>query len=161
MSEWFDTPQVIVASVALLSLVGGFIYLLWRVARWTGSVDNKLSSLTENVREIRADIKRLFSALPPLPVAGSSPLRLTEFGEEIAASMNAKEWASGLKPELLPEVEGKEPFEVDEFCRDYVQKRLPDEWRRKIAECAYEFGIDKDGVEKVLTVVLREELLQA
>ena len=161
MIEWFDTPQVIVASVALLSLVGGFIYLVWRVARWTGSVDNKLSSLTENVREIRADIKRLFSALPPLPVAGSSPLRLTEFGEEIAANMNAKEWASGLKPELLPEVEGREPFEVDEFCRDYVQEKLPEEWRRKIAKYAYEFGIDKDGVEKVLTVVLREELLQA
>ena len=160
MSEWFDTPQVIVASVALLSLVGGFIYLLWRVARWTGSVDNKLSSLTENVREIRADIKRLFSALPP-PVAGSSPLRLTEFGEKIAANINAKEWASGLKPELLPAVEGKEPFEVDEFCRDYVQKKLPEEWRRKIAKHAYEFGIVKDGVEKVLTVVLREELLQA
>ena len=161
MSEWLNTPQVIVASVALLSLLGGLVYLLWRVARWTGSVDSTLSDLTENVREIRADIKRLFSALPPPPVVGSSPLRLTEFGEEIAASMNAKEWASGLKPELWPEAAGKEPFEVDEFCRDYVQKKLPEEWRRKIAKCAYEFGIDRDGVEKVLTVVLREELLQA
>ncbi len=161
MSEWLNTPQIIIATVALLSLLGGFVFFLWRVARWTGNVDNMLSSLTDNVREIRADIKKLFSALPPVPVVGSSPLRLTEFGEKIAASMNAKEWASGLKPGLLSEVEGKEPFEVDEFCREYVQKRLTDEWRRGIAKCAYEFGIDKDGVEKVLAVVLREELLQS
>ena len=69
MSEWLNAPQIIVASVALLSLLGGLVYLLWRVARWTGSVDNTLSDLTENVREIRADIKRLMSALPPPPVA--------------------------------------------------------------------------------------------
>ena len=161
MSEWLDTPQVIIASVALLSLLGGFIYLLWRAARWTGRVDDTLASLTESVREIRADIKKIFSALPPPPVAGSSPLRLTEFGEKIAASMNAKQWAAGLKPELLPEVAGREPCAVDEYCRDYVRSRLSEEWRREIAKGAYELGIDTDGVEKVLTVVLREELLQS
>ena len=153
MIEWLNTPVIIIVVIAIGTL-------LWKAIRWTSNVDNNLSSLTENVKEIREDIKKLFSALPPATVAGASPLHLTEFGERIAASLDADGWASELAPKLSPEVKGKEPFEIDEFCRNYVQTRLTEEWRRRVAICAYEVGIDKDGVEKVLTVVLRDKLLQ-
>ena len=93
------------------------------------------------------------------PVAGSSPLRLTEFGERIAADFGAKAWAAGVAPQLRAQVKDFEPFEIDEFCNQYVQTKLSEQERRRVARCAYTFGIEAEGVQKVLRVVLRDALL--
>ncbi len=52
-----------------------------------------------------------------------------------------------------------EPFEIDEYCDAYVRNKLDDAWQRQVARCAFDFGIDRDGVLSVLRVVLRDALL--
>lgn len=152
MADWLGTPLIVTASLAVL-------YAVVRVIRWTAAVDLKLGQFTDFAKEVRDDIKQIFLRLPPVPVAGSSPLRLTDFGERMADFVDAKSWASDLAPSLRAEVAGKRPFEVDEFSRGYVQARLKDDLQERVAACAYEFGVERDNVLKVLQVVLRDELL--
>ncbi len=175
MAEWLNNPVIVLVALAILGLLGKAIY-------WVAGVDKDRRALKDDaekdrtefkeksekdrseilglIKEIREDIKNIFLRLPPAPVAGSSPLRLTDFGNQISSSIKAEEWANELAPTLLDDVQGKQPFEVDEFCQDYVQQKLSDLWQGKVAGCAYEFGIDKDGVLAVLRVVLRDELLR-
>ena len=153
MADWLNTPLIVTASLAV-------IYAVVKVIRWTARVDLKLNQFTDFAKEVRDDIKQIFLRLPPVPVVGSSPLRLTDFGEKMADFMKAKPWATDLAPSLQAEVAGKRPFEVDEFSRGYVQLRLNDELKERVAACAYEFGVDRDAVLRVLQVVLRDELLR-
>ena len=152
MADWLGTPLIVTASLAVL-------YAVVRVIRWTAEVDLKLGQFTDFAREVRDDVKQIFLRLPPVPVAGSSPLRLTDFGERMADFVDAKSWASDLAPSLRAEIAGKRPFEVDEFSRGYVQAHLEDDLQERVAACAYEFGVERDNVLKVLQVVLRDELL--
>ncbi len=153
MVDWLSTPLIVTASLAVIIAVV-------KVIRWTATVDHRLEQFTDFAKEVRDDIKQIFLRLPPVPVAGSSPLQLTDFGERMADFMKAKPWASELAPSLRPGVAGKRAFEVDEFSRNYVQMRLNDDLKERVAACGYEFGVDRDNVLKVLQVVLRDELLR-
>ena len=151
MSEW--NPVYILAGLAVVGALLG-------IGKWIGAVNTDRESFKEFMNEIRADIKKIFQRLPPSPVTGNSPLRLTDFGKEIADKFGAFEWARELAPELVDGVRGKEPFEVDEFSRKYVNDNWTTRWRRKVMECSYEMGTGMNNVLTVMSVVLREELLR-
>ena len=160
MADWFNTPLIVTASLAVL-------FAVVKVIRWTVTVDLKLDQFSDfakevrqDLKEVRQDIKQIFLRLPPPPVAGDSPLQLTDFGEKMADFTKAKSWASDLAPSLRADVAGKRPFEVDEFSRSFVHGRLSDDMKESVAACAYEFGVERDAVLKVLQVVLRNELLR-
>ena len=110
--------------------------------------------------EIREDIKKIFHRLPPSPVPSGSPMRLTDFGENIAREFGAFEWARKLAPILVDKVQGKEPFEVYDFSKKYVSSHWKEKWWRKVMECAYEAGTEPGNVLTVMSVVLRDELLK-
>lgn len=129
------------------------------MGRWVARIEANQDTFKEFMREIRDDIKKIFSRLPPAPVSASSPLRLTDFGKQIEEHLNARDWARSLAPTLSNEVAGKQPFEIDAFSKAYVHGELEEDWNVKVASCAYEFGIDRDGVLSVLRVVLRDALL--
>lgn len=160
MADWLSTPLIVTASLAVILAAVKFI-------RWTATVDLKLDQFSDFTKEVRQDIKKvrqeikqIFLRLPPPPVAGDSPLQLTDFGERMADFMKVKSWVSDVAPSLRGEVTGKRPFEVDEFSRSFVQGRLQDDLKESVAACAYEFGVERDAVLKVLQVVLRNELLR-
>lgn len=167
MADWLSTPLIVTTSLAVILAAVKFI-------RWTATVDSKLEQFSEfakevrqdirelrqDVKELRQDISQIFLRLPPPPVAGDSPLQLTDFGERMADFMKVKSWASDLAPSLRADVAGKRPFEVDDFSRSFVQGRLQDDLKESVAACAYEFGVERDAVLKVLQVVLRNELLR-
>ena len=162
--------------------------LFWKGGAWVGAVDEKFVHLAEKtsnlaektasleektsylvektaslegiVREIQRDIRRVFRRLPKEPVEGGSPLRLTDWGKEIAEDLGAERWATDLAPTLLPGLRNLEPFEIDEFAVNYVREKLSDEWTRKVAASAYKFGVEKAGIRSVLRVVLRDALLR-
>lgn len=162
LDEWARTPLIIIAILAVLGAVAGIGSAVWRIARWTQKVDGAVENWEEikkQITKIEENITKIFQQLPAAAVTGSSPLRLTELGEKIADSLGAQEWASLLVPSLLAEVGDKEPFEIDSFCHNYTRTKLTDEWQRKIAQAAYEFGLEREEVQKVLAVVLRERLL--
>ena len=195
MVQWLETPAIVVAVVAVLTI-------LWKTAHWKGTVDEHRKTTDEHrgtvasfmkevdehrktmdehrgtvtsfmkevdehrrtvtsfMKEIRDKVDRIFERLPPMSAMGGSPLRLTDFGERISEWLEAEAWAADLAPRLRGRVEGKAPFEVDRFSREYVRgDEIGPEWARRVAACAYEFGADESGVFEVLRIVLRDELL--
>lgn len=160
MEEWLGTPLIIVAVLAVVGFIGGNGTFIWKASRWVAGVDNDRAGLQPFMEEIRKDIKEIFLRLPPVPVSGNSPLKLTDFGEKIAAKIEAPEWARELAPTVAHEVAGKRPFEIDEFSQEFVITRLGEQWEARVAGCAYDFGIKRDGVRDVLRVVLRDELIR-
>ena len=114
------------------------------------------------MKEIRADIKNIFKLMPPKPVAGNSPLKLTELGERMAAFMNAADWAEARAPALLAQIASMQAFKVDDLSRNQVRQQHDhdQQLRNLVASCAYEFGTPLDGALDVLQVVLRDELLR-
>lgn len=161
MSE-INPVWVLVVLAVLTTAVGG----TWKWSKWVHKVNDEtgrwpalVGEIRKDIGEIRADIKKIFLGLPPQPVASGSPLRLTEFGEELAKSLNAKLWAAELAPTLLSGIEGFKPFQVDEFSAKYVQEDLSKGMEERVSACAYEAGIKREGVLDVLRVVLRDELL--
>ncbi len=150
--DWGIETWMVIIGLALAGLV-------IRLAVWYGAVNSDRKNFKEFMEEIREDIKAILSRLPPSPVASGSPLHLTEFGEKISKEIGAEHWPEDVAPSLLNKVGGKEPFEIDRFCVDYVE-RLGPEWNRKIAESSYEFGIKESGIKSVLHVVLRDEILK-
>ena len=157
----------ITITITVLGAAGGII---WKTGRWVGKVDSETSGVREfaqeirdNLREMRTHINDIFSRLPPpRTVETGSPVRLSEFGRQVAAKLQADEWASQAAPTLAKDVAGKQPFEIDDFSRTYVaDELLPDSaWKDRIAECSYEFGIDWVGVLAVMQVMLRDEILR-
>ena len=142
----------------LLATIIGVGILLFKMGRWTGVVDGSLSAIKDSVATISSDIKEIFRRLPATPAQNASPQYLTEFGEKISKCIDAKEWTDRVISELLPEVEGKEPFEVDLIAHDFVDNTS--DLEMAIARCAFECGTSKENVQLVLNIVLREALLE-
>ena len=128
-------------------------------AEWKEQAERDRSVTQELMREIRDGIKNIFSRLGPAPVVGKSPLQLTDFGETIAAHVAPYEWAKSLAPTLIDRVEGKRPFQIDEFCDSYVSNELDEHMETLVSSASYQHALSKDGVRSVLRVVLRDELL--
>ena len=128
-------------------------------SEWRGGVDVDRQTFKDFMAEIREKIIEIFDRLPPSPVAGKSPVKLTEFGEKISVTISAKDWASSLAPILLPKVVGKTEFDVYEFCGQYIDTELEPDFRRQVAETAYEIATTDDNVLTVLRVELRDALL--
>ena len=122
-------------------------------------MDADLRTLKGFMEEIRGDIKKIFAKIGPPLVASESPLRLTELGQEVAECLGAHAWAARVAPELLPQVEGLEPYRIDDFANTHVTNDRSS-WDEKIAECAFKFGLKRDDVPPVLRIALRDELLR-
>ena len=185
MAEWINTPVIIIAVLTLLGILWkaaswqGSVNAdlsAWKAstdrdraewkqqaerdrAEWKEQAERDRSVTQEFMREIRDDIKNIFSRLGPAPVVSKSPLQLTEFGETIAAHAAAYEWAKSLAPTLIDRVEGKQPFQIDEFCDSYVSNELDEDMETLVSSASYQHALSNDGVRSVLRVVLRDELL--
>ena len=85
---------------------------------------------------------------------------ITDFGQDISEQLDARSWARRTAAELRDKVEGKQDFEVQEFCFDYVGTQLKPDQGRQVGRIAYEHGIDREQVLKVLAIELRDALLE-
>ena len=128
-------------------------------------IDTGLKTLRDEVRQQESETRRTLDILllrvagSAQTAAGNSPLKLTEFGKRIEASLNPAEWIAATAEELRPKTEGLEPFEIDALCQEYVRNGLDSEWQRRVALAAYEFGSDDRAVGDVLRILLRDALL--
>ena len=161
MPEWLISTGVVAGILAGCVTVGGAILY---TGIWIGKVNSDRVSFNEFMKEVRRDIKRIFERLPPpQTIAFESPLQLTEFGKEISETLKSKSWAREAARSVIPKVEGLSNYEIQEFCRSYVENEIPgtDKIYSDINECAYERGIPRERVLDVLMVELRDAVMNA
>ena len=160
-------------SILLGSVVGGGTFLMltlrrcyaslrwfWSVDRDLGDLKDAVEKITSEISVIHEDIKKILSRLGQEVVEPGSPLKLTDYGQEVANSIAANPWAISVAETLMVDVSGLLPHEIDAFCIGYVQKQLGEPMRETVARYAYEHGVESDDVKRVLQVVLRDELLR-
>ena len=98
--------------------IGGVLAVLitfFQAGKWVGNVNSDRTKFEEFMSEIRDDEKKFVTHLPPNLTSSTSPIKLTELGEKVSKSTNAKEWAIKVAKELFEETEGKDAFEIQEF----------------------------------------------
>ena len=134
---WFIIPTGIVAVIGVGALI-------WRGGAWYGSVNTDRANFKEFMKEVREDLKKILQRLPERTTASSSPVTLTDYGKTIAEDLGAQEWAKNLAPKLLPTIVGTRAFEVDGFADHHVTDDLSEDWRVRVAECAYKHGLKRD-----------------
>ena len=153
--DWTNPLLYLLGFTVVMALATG----LWKVFWWVAKVDAGERDFRTFTKEIREDIKRILFRLNPA-LESTSPLRLNDLGRRIANGLEAGQWAAGLAPKLVPDVAGLRPFEIDNFCSEYVNNNLGDDWSERLAAAAYEHGVDRDTVRSVLWIVLRDELIR-
>lgn len=145
------TPVLIVAALAMVGAV-------FRIGKWVGSID----SLKETVETSIMETKKILERLPPSTIAEGSPLTLTELGRLVSKELKAGEWAQETANELILRVQKKEPYEVQQFCFDYVKESRfisSDEFVREMRKIAYNHAVSIEKVEDVLAIELQDALM--
>ena len=179
---WLQSPTIVVAIVSIigifLSAIGSIIAVVWLLgnwkgtvetrlkplegfAEWKGTVDERLRAFEERLREfsgiLEAFRRELFGKRT---IQTKSPASLTDYGKKLSAFLRAKEWAVRTAAAVLSQVVNSAPFEIEAFSRAHVDADLEPEMTKRVAACAYEFGIEPDAVKSVLWVELRDELIR-
>ena len=162
--------RIVLGAAAVAGLMVTCVTLIFKMGAWKGSTDTSLGNLRDDAKkdraivkefmaEIREDVKHIFQRLsPPPPAIGQSPARLTDYGKDLSRSMAAERWAQELAPTLMSQVQGKEAFQVDAFCRKRARRYAG---TPRVLKAMYEFGRSKpDDMLVVLAIVLRDELLK-
>lgn len=149
------------AAVAVVGLLITAAGLIFKSGKWKGEVDSDRKAFKEFMNEIEKKIEDVLERLPPRKVVTqASPLQLTDFGKEIAEEIEAEKWAEEIVMHLTKEVKGKSPYNIQQYCFEYVRNFEFDEVKDEdLRGCAYMRGIELDDVKRVLAVVLRNRLL--
>ena len=154
MELFVNSPAAIIAVVTALIGIG----------IWIGKVIFNLSalntSLSDFMKEIRTDIKKIFERLPSPTLSENSPLRLNTLGQSISEKLKGQTWAKQAATQLVGTVQGKSPYEIQSQCFDFVEEtELGQSMRKAVLDCAYENGISEDQVLDVLAIELRDIVL--
>ena len=126
---------------------------------------NELSALQSSMQAIQFAINKLYEILAGQTgktLLSHSPLGLNELGKKVSEMIHAKDWANDNAIELASCVEGKTPYQVQEFCVHYaLHEYEPDDGYRGILEdCAIENSIMSPDIRYVLAIRLRDRLLE-
>ena len=71
--------------------------------------------LTDALREFMRDVKTILVKAPSSVDSNQSPITLTPLGEAISKQLGASDWADRTAALVSGDVEGKEPYEIQEF----------------------------------------------
>ena len=135
--------------------------LFW-LGHWIGKVNEHKKGVGKAIEEIRKDIKKILKRMPVPTVTGRSPLQLTDLGKSISEDLDAKEWAKDIVPSLQDQVKGMLPFELQDWCMNYVKNEFqPDASQTlRLNMAAYNNALDLDAVLDVLALEMRDLMLK-
>ena len=143
------------------------ILLIW-MSKWFGKHNEWAKGMDEFKREtkatlveIRDDIKKVLTALPPSVIRGASPMRLTDLGKKVSEYVEAAAWAEQSAPQLAGKVNGMNAYDIQEFCIAYMRNehRPTTAQNDLFKKCAFDHGIKLDQVLAVCAVELRDRSL--
>lgn len=141
----------------LLALVAAFAV----GAVWVGKMMEFKTGTTKLLQEVREDVKKILARLGPSAVSAESPLRLTDLGREISAEIDAETVANSLAASFGRQAAEMQPYEIQDFCFDYVRDRFRPEPAQiaRMRKSAYDHGVSIDVVNQVLAIELRDRLV--
>ena len=156
--EW-DHPGVLLAIATALVTATAWMTGIYKNGKHTQrDLDEYKGTVSGFMAEIRDDIKKILHRLPAYPIGTTSPLSLTDYGEEIAAAVNALPWAREHVELVKGRAAGKPAYEIEEISFAYAREEH--ELSPSMREVMYEHGYSGEHVRSVLGLVLRDELIR-
>lgn len=171
-----------VKAATLVAIIAGGLYTLvevtLKVGEWRQRVNdgiesvevvkNDLEVVKDDVRRLDLSIKTLAAAVNLLAQAtlgtsaGASPRTLSEYGKKISREAGGEELAMALAPELAPLVKDMIPYDIQEMSFNYIFERVHEDadFRRRVRMAAYENGVSELIVIDIISIELREALLE-
>ena len=118
----FNVNISMVEAVFILAGLG----LIVRLIIWYADVNSDRRSFKEFTERVEQNIQRILDKLSGTPAATipGSPLQLSGYGKKLADFLEAEKWATDTAAKLLPKVQGKDAYEVQEFCNTYMLKEF-------------------------------------
>ncbi len=122
-------------------------------------VDRKIETNSTAINQLRQIV---FTRLNIPSVTSESPLRLSELGKTLSEEIDAEAWVERIADQLKVSVAGKDAYEIQSFCFDYVENtdQYSDQERRTMHKVAYQRGIMAEEIRRVLAIELRDKLLE-
>ncbi|MYC40193.1 MAG: hypothetical protein F4X55_04175 [Candidatus Dadabacteria bacterium] len=141
--------------ISLIFLIAG---VTWKSRGWVSSIENDIGDLKKSVRKIEGFLKSLF----PSTTSTNSPINLTDLGKKVSQEIQASEWAKQTAPGLIVQVEGKSHYDIQEYCFEHVKREsvLTEEMDERVRSSAYNNGIEKWQVLRVLAIELRDTFFE-
>ena len=136
--------------------------------QWRAKVDAKMDAfearmdrLEARLDDLASKVAEIMGTLSKLNIAGgASPLRLNDLGKKISEEVSAKEWVAAHVEEVRKLVEGMDPYQVQEFCHEWVtDERLSEEWLGRARQAAFDNSVQLLMVRGVFAFELRDALL--
>ena len=127
--------------------------------QWKERVEALSSRIVKEISELR----HIVLSSPGRPrVASSNPLRLTAIGKIISKEIAAPAWVDRVSDTLLDQVQGKDAYEVQNFCLEYVESADLDSAaeQRAIHNAAGQPELGANDIRRVLAIELRDKLLR-
>lgn len=167
----FLSENIILVIAALLALV---LTAIWKARGWTKDVDWKITGLIEGQTNLKDMLSEVKSAVADLrnnldskpAIKSTSPLSLTEYGEELSKGIDADSLASLYVDKLEPKVTGKNAYEIQQYCFKYAETLLLEDLQKlnkekydAITNFAFDAGISTDKLMRVVGIMLRDKLL--
>ena len=154
----FDNP--IFFLLAGSTLVGIGIWI-GRTEFLNKAVRDALKEIKQTLAGLKKNTDKILDKIKSGTIEGESPYRLNDKGLSVSNSIDAKQWAKRKSQELVPSIKGKQPFEIYEFCKNFVRYEFNpnDAFVQKMKMCAYENAITVSEVEDVLIIELRDAII--
>ena len=161
---WSVAITSIAALVGIIVATVGGIKGILQIGKWVGNREGFEGSVSEAIKEMREDVKKIFSRLPAEPFFGTnSPLSLTDLGKVISKELNATVWAQeNIQAIIKKGLTDDSPYGIQDFCFDYVKieaGNLSEGMLGKVKQSAFDYGSGVDKLVVVLAICLRDELL--
>lgn len=158
-----DIPAwVAIVGVAAITGIVKLIHWMGGMDRFRSSVEDTLTEIKDSIAKIEDRIVDIFEKIGPSTTGPGSPISLTDLGRTVSGELDAANWANAKSTELLPQLREKTPYEIQDFCFEYVKhgefNPSPD-LSLRAQNSAYQHGITIDQVFRVFAIELRDAVL--
>lgn len=183
-----DPITVVILIASIVGTIGGVVgglVLIAKFAMGVGSwkttmehMQRSLDKIQKNHEDFQRDVLKEFVNLtarvvsvensigflrdaPTLGSKNASPRVLSELGEEISESIDAKGIAQSLARDLVKHTKEMERYDIQQLCYEHIRSEFKPspKLEKLLKDAAYENGVDMRTVLEVLAIELRDELL--
>lgn len=156
-----------------MDAIGGAVVLaaavlLVQIGKWTQKIEQHRNRADTVFDRIEMELVRIKKALVYLlgPSAGvffeySSPLKLTDKGEQVAEEIKADKWSKEVATLLWEELKDQPAHQVQERCLDYVVLEWPEpiEANKILGAYSYNNGVGMESLKQIVGIIARDIIL--
>ena len=153
----------------LLGGLGGFFAAIFRIGRYTKTVD----TLEKNVERVEGEIKAMSTKITQCETKidertqwlsskltrTKSPISLSEFGEGLLKRSGSDAFVLMNQEELVQQIRDRNPksaYDIQEFSKTVVKSLADEERFIPFKDFAFKEGVDLDAIFIVMSLYLRD-----